>query len=86
MLLALSGEAADARQRAASALAARRESGDEDAALAQADLIIDVLDCRVRKDAALRERVAGDLARVLADPRLLSALGDLYRKLAQACR
>lgn len=86
LLLALAGEAAVARERAASALVARRDSGDEDAALAQSELIVAVLDCRGHSAAARPAPGSEVLARVLADAKLLPALGELYRKLAQSCR
>lgn len=86
LVLALSGDAGDARARGESALAARREGGDEDAAIAQSELIIHALDCRARSDAPGKQHSSELLTRVLADPQLLPALGDLYRQLAQTCR
>lgn len=86
LVLALSGNLAASRERATAALAGRQAAGGDDAAVAQSQLIIESLACRARADQAARERAPALLAQVLSDPKLLPALGELYRKLAQACR
>lgn len=86
LLLALSGDAVGSRTRAAGALAAREAAGGDEAAVAQSQLIVETLDCQAKADPQARERVPQSLSRVLADPKLLPALAELYRKLAQACR
>ena len=86
LVLALSGDGAAARPRAAAALAAREAAGGDKAAVAQSQLIVETLDCQANPDPQARDQVPQSLTRVLADPKLLPALGDLYRRLAQACR
>jgi hypothetical protein len=76
----------DARKLAESARDDRRATLDEDAAIAQPELILAVIDCLVTPGADARAAVATALDRVRADPALAPALAEDYATAAARCQ
>jgi len=75
----------EARQRAESARDVRRAASAEDAAIAEPELVLAVIDCLTRRDAAARDAVDAALARIRADVALSPAQAEDYAKAAGRC-
>ena len=86
LILLAAGQFDEARKLALEARDVRRAIGDEDASVAQPELLLAVLDCVGNKAAAgASAAVAAALDRVRADPALSPALSEDYAKAAARC-
>ena len=75
----------EARQLASAARDVRGAIGDEDASVAQPELLLAVLDCLAQPGPKARDAVAATLDRVRSDPTLSPALAEDYSKAAGRC-
>lgn len=86
LILLAAGQFDEARKLAQEARDVRRAIGDEDASIAQPELLLAVLDCLGDSPATgASDAVAAALDRVRADPALAPALSEDYAKAAGRC-
>lgn len=83
LILLTAGQTSEARALASQALEARRTIADEDASIAQPELLMAVIDCMGQR--ATRATVDGLLLRVRADPALTPALLQDYEAATGRC-